>query len=49
MGYGLSVRVPVGAGNYSPHHRIQTGSRTHSAFYAMGTRDAFPGDKAAGA
>jgi hypothetical protein len=31
---GLSgVRVPVGAGNFSPHHRVQIGSGAHLAFY----------------
>jgi len=37
------VRVPEGAGNSSSHHRVQTGSGAHSAFYAMGTRGSFPG------
>jgi hypothetical protein len=34
------VRVPAGAGNFSLHHRVQTGSGTHP--------DSFPGGKAAG-
>jgi hypothetical protein len=42
------VRGPVGAGNFSPHHRVQTGSEVHTV-YLMGTRGAFPGGKAAGA
>jgi hypothetical protein len=42
------VRVPAGAGNFSLHHRVQTGSRAHPASYPMGTRGYFPGDKAAG-
>jgi len=42
------VRVAVGAGNFSPHRREQTGSGTHPASYSMGTRGSFPGDKADG-
>jgi hypothetical protein len=54
MGYGLDdrgsgVRIPVGVGNFSLHHRFQNGSRVHPASYPMGTRGSFPGDKAAGA
>jgi hypothetical protein len=46
LGYGLDdrgfrVRFPVGAGNFSLHHRVQNGSGAHSA--------SFPGGKAAGA
>jgi hypothetical protein len=38
------VRVPVGVGNFSPHHRIQTGSGAYPASsYPMGTRGSFPG------
>jgi hypothetical protein len=53
-GYGLDdrgsrVRFPTGAGNFSPHHRVQNGSGAHPASYPMGTRDSFPGGKAAGA
>jgi hypothetical protein len=50
--YGLDdqgVWVPAGAGNFSPHHCIQTGSRAHPASYPMGTRGSFPGGKVAGA
>jgi hypothetical protein len=54
LGYGLDdrgsrVRFPVGAGNFSLHHRVQTGSGTHPTSYPMGTRGSFPGGKAAGA
>jgi hypothetical protein len=42
-------RVPVGAGNFSPHHRVQTGSEAHPASYPMGSSGSFPGYKAAGA
>jgi hypothetical protein len=54
LGYGLDdqgsrVQFPVGSGNFSLHHRIQNGSGVHPAFYPMGTRGSFPGDKAAGA
>jgi hypothetical protein len=53
LGYGLDdwgsrVRFLVGAGNFSLHHRVQNGSRSHSASYPMGTRGSFPGGKAAG-
>jgi hypothetical protein len=45
----MEVRVPVGAGNFSPHYRDQTGSGDQPASYPMGTRGSFPGDKATGA
>jgi hypothetical protein len=46
----IGVRFPAGAGNFPLHHRyVQNGSGTHLASYTMGTRDSFPGDKAAGA
>jgi hypothetical protein len=41
------VRVPTGAGNFSLHHRVQTGSGAHPTSYPMGNRDSFPGGKAA--
>jgi hypothetical protein len=52
LGYGLDdrgsrVRFPTGAGNFSLHHRVQNGSRAHSASYPMGNRGSFPGGKAA--
>jgi hypothetical protein len=43
------VRGPAGAGNFSLHHRVQTGSRIQPASYPMGTRGSFPGSKTAGA
>jgi hypothetical protein len=43
------VRVPVGAGHFSPQHRFQTGSGAHPTSYPMGTRGSFPVDKVAGA
>jgi hypothetical protein len=43
------VRVPAGAGNFSLHHHIHTGSGAHLASYPMGTRGSFTGGKAAGA
>jgi len=49
LGYVLDsrgVRVPVGAGDFSPHHRVQTDSEAYPASYTMGTRGFFPGDKA---
>jgi hypothetical protein len=36
------VRNPAGAGNFSLHHRVQTGSGNHSASYPMGTRGSIP-------
>jgi len=39
----------VGAGNFSPHPRVQTGSGAYPASYPMGTSGSFPEDKAAGA
>jgi hypothetical protein len=38
----------MGAGNFSLHHRVQTGSGVHPASY-HGTRGSLPGGKAAGA
>jgi hypothetical protein len=54
LGYGMDdrgprIRFPAGAGNFSFHHRVQNGSRAHTASYPMGTRGTFPGGKAAGA
>jgi hypothetical protein len=51
LGYGLDdrgsrVRFPLGAGNFSLHHRVQNGSGFHSASYPMGTRGSFPGGEA---
>jgi hypothetical protein len=53
LGYGLEdrgsrVRFSVGAGNFSPHHRVQNGSGAHPASYPMGTGGSFLGGKAAG-
>jgi hypothetical protein len=41
------VRVSAGAGNFSLHHRLQTGSGAHPASYSMGTGGSFPRSKAA--
>jgi hypothetical protein len=54
LGYGLDdrgsrVRFPAGSGNFSLHHRVQNGSGAHPTSYPVGTRDSFPGGKAAGA
>jgi hypothetical protein len=47
---GSIIRFPVGAGNFSLHHRcVQTGSGVHPASYPMGTRGSFPEGKATGA
>jgi hypothetical protein len=43
------VRFPVGARNFSLHHRVQNGSGAYPASYPMGTRGSFPEGKAAGA
>jgi hypothetical protein len=37
------------AGNFSPHHRVQTDSGAHPASYQMGAGGSFPGSKEAGA
>jgi hypothetical protein len=42
------VRVPTGAGNFSLHHRVQTGSGAHQASYPVGNRGSFPGVKRPG-
>jgi hypothetical protein len=54
LGYGLDdrgsrVRFPVGAGNFSLPHRVQTGAGAHLTSYPMRTRGSFPEGKAAGA
>jgi hypothetical protein len=51
-GYGLNdrmigVRFPTGDGNFSLHHRIQTGSGAHPPSYPVGTGGSFPQGKAA--
>jgi len=43
---GGGVLALAGAGNFSLHHRVQTGSEAHPASYPMGTRGS--GGKAAG-
>jgi hypothetical protein len=53
-GYGLDnrmvgIRFPTGAGNFSLHHRVQTGSGAHPASYPLDTAGSFPGGKAASA
>jgi hypothetical protein len=39
------VRVAGGAGNFSLHRSVQTGSGAHPASYSMGIRGSFPGGK----
>jgi len=46
---GPGVRVPAGTGYFSFHRCVQTYSEVHPASYPMGTRNSFPGRKAAGA
>jgi hypothetical protein len=48
-GWTIGVLFQAGAGNFSLHHRVQTGSGAHPASYAMGIGGSFPGGKAAGA
>jgi hypothetical protein len=48
-GWMIRGRVPAGAGNFSLHHGVQTGSGAHPDSYPMGTRYFLPGGKAAGA
>jgi hypothetical protein len=43
------VRVPAGAGNFSLHRHVRTGSGAHPASPPISTRSSFPGGKAAGA
>jgi hypothetical protein len=43
----IRVWFPVGAGNSSLWHSVQTGSEAHPASYPMGTGGSFPGGKAA--
>jgi len=45
----LHVCVASWAGNFSLHHRVQTGSGVHPVSYTMTTRASFSGVKAAGA
>jgi hypothetical protein len=52
-GYGLDdqvigVRFPTGDGNFSLHHRVQTGSGAHPASYPMGNGVSSPGVKRPG-
>jgi hypothetical protein len=42
------VRVPAEAGNFSLHHRVQTGSGAHPASYPVGTRGSSLGVKRLG-
>jgi hypothetical protein len=42
------VLIPAGTGNFSFHHRIQSGCGARPASYPMGTRGSFPGDRPAG-
>jgi hypothetical protein len=44
---GFRVRFLLGAGNFSLHHRVQTGSGADPASYPMFTGGYFPGGKAA--
>jgi len=39
----------TGAGNFSLHHHVQTGSGAYPASYLIGTRGSFAGGKEAGA
>jgi hypothetical protein len=39
---GLRAGVPAGGGNFSLHHRVQTGSRAHPTSYPRDTRGLLP-------
>jgi hypothetical protein len=43
----IGVRFSAGAGDFSLHHRVQTGSGPHPASYPTGTRGSLPGSKTA--
>jgi len=43
------VRFPVGEGNFSLRHRVQTGSRNHPASCSTSTGGSFSWDKPDGA
>jgi hypothetical protein len=42
------IRVPARVGNFSLHHRVQTGSGAHTASYPVGTTGSFAGVKRPG-
>jgi hypothetical protein len=42
------IRFPAGAGNFSLHHCVQTGSGAHLASYPVVTSRSFPGVKRPG-
>jgi hypothetical protein len=44
-----AVRVSSGAGNFSLHDRVQTGSEAHPASYPLDAKGSFLGGKVAGA
>jgi hypothetical protein len=44
----IGVRFPVWAGNFSLHHRVQTGSGAHPASYTIDIEGCFPGVKRPG-
>jgi hypothetical protein len=47
-GWLVGGSSPAGAGNFSPHPHVQTGSGAHPASYPVGIRGSFPGDKVPG-
>jgi hypothetical protein len=47
-GWMTGFRSPSGCGIFSLRHCVQTGSRSQSAYYPMGTRKSFSRGKAAG-
>jgi len=44
----MGIRIPTGAGSFSLHHCVKTGSGAHPASYPKGSRDSFSGNEAAG-
>jgi hypothetical protein len=45
LAWGSRVRSPMGPGNFSLHHRVQTGSGSHPASYTVSRRGYFSGGK----
>jgi hypothetical protein len=43
LAWGFRVRFQIGAGNFSLHHLVQTGSGVRPASCTIGTRTSFPG------
>jgi len=46
MGWTTGARFPAGVENFSPRHRVQTGSGARLASYPLSTLCSLPGCKA---